>query len=251
MGLASFIAVLCGAARTFGSAVARAFYPPACAGCGGAARDGLCAACLVAVAPPGPRCGRCGAWGYEARAGCRTCCGRDLGVERVVAIGPYEGVLRLIVRRLKYGGRQSAARPLGRLLGEKVAAARIAADLVVPVPLDAGRERERGFNQAELIARDVARRLRIPLAHRALRRVRATRALFGLGARERREALAGAFAARDRAAIAGKRILLVDDVVTTGATVAACAAACRAAGAAAVHAACAARTTWAAGPPLP
>jgi ComF family protein len=162
-------------------------------------------------------------------------------VDRVIAIGPYAGTLRRLVRGLKYGGREALARPIGALLAERVRAARLFVDVVVPVPLDAARERKRGFNQAVLIARELAREAGLPLATGALRRARRTPALFRLAAAERAAAVAGAFAVADRASLAGKRVLLVDDILTTGATISACAEACRGAGATRVFAACAAR----------
>lgn len=162
-------------------------------------------------------------------------------MRRAVSVGAYEGLLRELVRRFKFGRRRALARPLGVLLSERVIEEGLRADLVVPVPLDRARERRRGFNQAELVAAEVARRLGLPLARRALVRVRRTPSLYRLGAAERREALDGAFAAARAGVLAGRRVLLVDDVLTSGATLSACAKALRAAGARAVVAACVAR----------
>jgi ComF family protein len=99
-----------------------------------------------------------------------------------------------------------------------------AADLIVPVPLHADRERERGFNQAVVIARELARLSRLPLdEHSVARRLHTERHRAGMDAKARRESVADAFAVRHRDLIVGKRVLLVDDVFTTGATASACA----------------------------
>ena len=103
-------------------------------------------------------------------------------------------------------------------------------DAVAPIPLHWARHFQRGFNQAELLAGEIARRRSIPVL-RAVRRVRATRTQTGLSNAKRRQNVAGAFRARRRCSVRGLRILLVDDVMTTGATGSACAAALKRAGA--------------------
>lgn len=103
--------------------------------------------------------------------------------------------------------------------------------LLVPVPLHPVRLRSRGFNQALLLARPLGRALGLPVAPRALRRIRRTQAQPGLGAAERRVNLAGAFVVCHPATVSGRHVVLVDDVLTTGATANACAGALRAAGA--------------------
>ena len=98
------------------------------------------------------------------------------------------------------------------------------ADLIVPVPLHADRERERGFNQAGVIARELARLSRLPLdEHSVVRRLHTERHRAGMDAKSRHQSVGDAFAVRHRDLIAGKRVLLVDDVFTTGATASACA----------------------------
>jgi ComF family protein len=137
------------------------------------------------------------------------------------------------ISRLKYGGLTRLARPLGNLLAEyqdpdfKLSEN----DLVIPVPLHTRRLRERGFNQSLLLARQVSRRRSIPLNFTALQRARQTQPQTQLSGPERRKNVRGAFEVRKREAVKGKRILLIDDVFTTGATVQECAYVLREAGA--------------------
>jgi ComF family protein len=125
------------------------------------------------------------------------------------------------IHRFKYGRDVSHARPLADLM---TAVLRNVSgyDAIVPVPLHLARLRWRGFNQAVLLARPIARFWRIPLEALALRRSRPTAPQVGLGEAERRRNIAGAFEIRDSAAIRRRRILLIDDVYTTGATVEEC-----------------------------
>lgn len=133
--------------------------------------------------------------------------------------------MREAVHAFKFGGRRALAAPLGDLLGEirigELPAGGI--DLVVPVPLHARRERERGFNQAALVARRAARAWGVPIATTVLARPIATTSQTELGVLERRQNVRGAFAVRRPEAIQGRRIGLIDDVLTTGATAGECA----------------------------
>ena len=136
----------------------------------------------------------------------------------------YEGPIRRLVHGLKFSDMDFLAPALGRgmarRLGSIIYAQRV--DLVVPVPLHFWRRFQRGYNQAELLARSLGRRAGLPVDTRTLLRRRAGRRQLGLTRRERRRSLAGCFAARPERA-RGRTILLVDDVVTTGATLEACA----------------------------
>jgi len=160
---------------------------------------------------------------------CRLC---RLGLRQfdtVYSFGSYEGTLRELIHLLKYGKVRPLARPLGKLLASALPSD-LVCDAVVPVPLHWRRRLERGFNQSELLAKAVARRYgQRPV--NAVRRRRRTDAQTGLSNAERRTNVAGAFSVVRKDAVAGRRIILVDDVMTTGATAAACAGVLKRAGA--------------------
>jgi len=160
-------------------------------------------------------------------------------VNAVIAPFVYAAPLDHYVRELKYRGARKLGRAFGLLLAARVAPAAREVDAVLPMPLHARRLRERGYNQATEIARAVARLSRLPLLHGA-RRIRASPTQTSLDARERYANCAGAFAVPAR--LTGRRIAIVDDVITTGATVNALAEALLAAGAARVEAWAVART---------
>jgi ComF family protein len=152
----------------------------------------------------------------------------------------YRGPARDLVLALKFGGRLPAAAPLGRMLADAVVAAGIPGDLVVPVPLSRARFRRRGHNQADEIARVVARLAGLERDPRALSRRRDGGPQSGKTRAARAKGPRGAYRA-DGDRVRGRCVLLVDDVVTTGATASACARALRRAGAARVVLAAACR----------
>ena len=217
-------------------------WPPSCIGCGAAVieADRFCAACwqsLPLIAPP-----VCQRYGVPLPF--------DLGpeplsplaisdppvFERARAAFRYDGRARELVHHFKYGDRTELARPMGRLMAEAGKALLADASLIVPVPLHRFRFLGRRFNQAALLAKEIGVLAQKPVGFEVLARVKATRPQVGLTRAERADNLARAFAVRDheRHQIAGRRILLIDDVMTSAATGNACARTLLKAGASAV-----------------
>jgi ComF family protein len=146
------------------------------------------------------------------------------------AAASYEGPLREALHAFKFGRKRALAQPLAALIAAQCGKDVVTdADVLVPVPLSSTRERERGFNQAALLADRLSRVLRLPARARWLVRTRATPPQSDLSAEERRTNVRDAFAAST--AVAGHHVVVVDDVLTTGATAAACAVALKSAGA--------------------
>jgi ComF family protein len=166
------------------------------------------------------------AFPLDANGRCALCRSGLRGFDAAYSFGAYEGVLRELIHLCKYGKIKTLAWPLSGLLAQALPRDETF-DAVAPVPLYWRRRLQRGFNQAELLARGLSRRTGIPVI-RALRRLRPTPAQAGLSNSARRENVSQAFGARG---VQGKRILLIDDVMTTGATAASCAAALKQAGA--------------------
>ncbi len=233
-----------------------ALLPAACLGCaaplGAAARLGLCAACRGRLRRLGSACPLCAApLATTAPVGyvCGRCRARPPAYDRLLALWSYEPPLDAVVRALKFGRLDYLGRHLGLALAEAFGGGSGdiggmgEADVVVPVPLHWRRRLARGYNQAERIARPIALALDRPFAT-ALRRRRATPPQSGLGRPERLRNPRRAFGVRPAtaAALAGRTVLLVDDVATTGATLDAAATALKQAGAAAVVAVVAGRT---------
>jgi ComF family protein len=232
------------------------FFPARCRICNqaldGVSRVPICPRCWdhAAALPENGLCNLCGLPGGPADVvvfQCPGCIEHPPRFALARSFGEYGGALRELVHLLKYDGMIPLAKPLGERLASvtempawREEFARCQA--VVAVPLEPARRRTRGYNQAELLARVVSRRLGLQmLPARAFRRVRATATQAGLTRPQRRENVRGAFAA-EGAFVKDRQILLIDDVMTTGATLDSCAAALRAAGAKRVLALCVART---------
>jgi ComF family protein len=221
--------------------------PAHCAACGRPAppdrRTPVCDPCGVKLAALightfCPRCGRSGPPYLRVEVGCSLCRDEKLPYDAAVRVGPYEEPLRRLILRYKYERRMEVAAVLGRLMAERLTVAPWAdlVDVVVPVPLHWTRLIWRGFNQADLVAREMIASGggHRPISARLLR-VRPTPHQTRLEPAERRKNVRGAFGVRPgKAAIDGQRVLLVDDVMTTGATVGECARTLKDAGAAAV-----------------
>lgn len=222
--------------------IADLLFPWTCLGCERDAREPVCHDCLARVAWTGDAaCIRCGLpFASGPPHPCSRCLERPPRFDRARALVRYvvraegEDPVGRAIRALKYGHRRGVAGFLSRLLVERFPYAPDEHDVVVPVPLDLARLRDRGFNQALLLGRGVARSLGRTVEPRALERIRPTRAQVELDERERRANLRGAVRVRRAEAVDGRRVLLVDDVLTTGATADACADALRRAGAAAI-----------------
>jgi ComF family protein len=217
------------------SRVADLLWPPWCACCGELGEEPFCAACAQTLLPAPLGCPLCGVPADEALLPalrprrCTACRAHAPPYQRARAPYLHGGALADAIHRLKYEGCFELSRPLGVLFA---ACEPPRADVVAPLPLHAGRLRERGYDQAHLLAAAAARRFGLPLAP-LLVRVRPTRPQVGLDRRRRAQNVAGAFRARGRAT--GLRVCLVDDVLTTGATAAEGAAALLGAGAISVE----------------
>ena len=209
------------------------FFPPVCA-IRKALLDGrgknltLCPTCLKAIRPVhSPYCPRCG---LPVPSGdgeghlCGLCLKERWYFEVHRTSGLYEGALKEAIHRFKYGGVFSLVRVFGDLLQPnfQTLSQDYSVDVMVPVPLHIRRLRERGFNQALLLVRELSKRTGIPYKERVLQKIKDTPVQIALKKRERRKNLTGAFQVKDQEAIQGKAVLLVDDVYTTGATVNEC-----------------------------
>ncbi|HET7269832.1 MAG TPA: ComF family protein [Rubrobacter sp.] len=218
--------------ESYVASLADLFYPQRCVGCGRRSSDVLCRTCFDALPLVGhPVCGRCGLPTAFETFVCEQCKNVDFGFESARAPLKYDGVGKEIVHALKYRGYKRVVEKLAApLMLQVLDETRF--DAVVPVPLHRSRLRKRGFNQAELLAHGVAEKINATVSD-TLKVVRSTRDQVELSAAQRRANVAGAYSARK--SICGK-VLLVDDVFTTGATMSACAGTLVRAGANEVHA---------------
>ena len=217
--------------------------PPRCAGCGIIVDDvhSFCPDCWKQVEFLGESgCAVCGLplQATDLRI-CAVCLAKPPRIARTRAAVAYGDVARSLAIRLKYGRKVAIARTMARYMAPLVQPSDGEA-ILMPVPLHRTRLWGRGFNQSALIAREIGRRLKLRSDFVTLRRLRRTPPLKGMSPLQRRKTVAGVFGVRDRRAIEGKTIILVDDVLTTGSTAEACARALKRAGAARVE-----LVTWA------
>lgn len=215
-------------------------FPPRCAGCG---RSGfwLCPACIseIEFIEP-PLCSRCGLPSVEDP--CLSCQIDPLAIEGIRGVGYLRGPLKRAVYQFKYRQKRKLALPLADLMHQYLLENPLPAELIVPVPLHMDRLRERGYNQAALLARELSERSGLPLEEESLVRIRETAPQVALKADERRKNVRGAFRGQGEK-LKDRQVLLIDDVSTTGATLEACAEALREKGARSVWALVLARET--------
>jgi ComF family protein len=199
--------------------------PPRCAGCGIIVGEmhSFCPECWKSVHFLGNSgCSTCGMPLQSTEATtCGVCLARPPRIARTRAAVAYDDVTRSLAIRLKYGRKVAIARTMARYMAPLIERAEDA--ILVPVPLHRSRLWQRGFNQSALVASELSRRLAIGMEPMDLRRTRRTPPLKGMSLLQRRKTVAGAFEVTEKAAFAGKTIILVDDVLTTGSTAEACA----------------------------
>ena len=220
------------ARRIIGTAL-DVLFPPKCVGCGGFGAF-ICERCLETTPrAAGNRCPRC--WAAIQEGWCQDCAGYTPAFTSLRSAFGYGGVARNAVLSLKFEGVSALAPRMASLMADALTDWSPSIDTIVPVPLGWLRSRTRGYNQAELLAGDIARTVDLPFERHALRRVRRTAPQTRQAdAASRRENVRGAFAPGSRPA--SGRVLLIDDVATTGATLDACAQALLEGGATTVYA---------------
>jgi ComF family protein len=211
--------------------------PPRCAGCGTIVAEvhSFCPECWRSIEFLGDSgCSSCGLplQGTE-HSTCALCLARPPRIARTRAAVAYGDLSRGLAIRLKYGRKVAIARTMAHYMAPLIDPPADA--VLVPVPLHRTRLWARGFNQSALVARELSRRLQVGSDPLALRRVRRTPPLKGMSPLQRRKTVAGAFRLGDSSAIAGRTVILIDDVLTTGSTAEACARTLKRGGAARVE----------------
>ncbi len=197
-------------------------FPPHCAVC---ERLGawLCANCIDKIEPiEPPVCQICGLprVGANRAAICSRCQSSPPQIDGLRAYAIHDGLLRKAIHQFKYEDLRALAEPLGRLMADgwkRLAPPGLELDAIVPVPLHRSRQRQRGYNQASLLAEALGTRLQLPVLEGAMVRTRDTAPQVNLGAQERRANVRDAFQCT-RSGLTDRRLLLVDDVYTSGAT---------------------------------
>lgn len=215
------------AGRTFTRGLLHLIYPSTCWVCSqflAEGQAGFCDSCRGALTQePHPTCPRCASSVgpfVDLQGGCTRCRNESFAFDQSLRMGPYEGLLRDVVLRLKHAHGEGLAEMVGKLwvehLGDKLRGFK--ADVIIPMPLHWRKHLGRGYNQSQAMARSLAAGLGIPCKPRWLRRIRYTQPQAHMTAAERRENVRGAFRARTGLSLQGKTVLLVDDVMTTGNT---------------------------------
>jgi ComF family protein len=229
--------------RHLGQGTLALLYPGICAACSASlppGRDRFCSTCRMAltsdVQPTCPHCASTVGAFTQIEDGCLQCRNATFHFEGAIRLGPYEGLLRDLILRIKHEPGELLAELLSDLWAEHAEARlrALGADLVVPVPLHWRRRWTRGYNQSEVLARGLATRLGVPCRPGCLRRARFTPDQTRQTAAARRDNVRGAFQSRPSEHLRQRCVLLVDDVLTTGSTASEAARALHAAGAARV-----------------
>ncbi|MDD5093874.1 MAG: ComF family protein [Dehalococcoidia bacterium] len=207
-------------------------FPPRCIGCG---KEGgfLCAPCseaLPALEPP--FCQRCGVPTSDGKL-CQNCRNWSPAIDGIRSPFLHTGLARQAVHHLKYKNQKVLARPIAGVMAKYLKSNPLPVDVLTAVPTHPKRTRQRGYNQADLIVRELSQTIQLPASQETLARRRNTPSQVSLGAEARRKNVQEAFICKDKS-LSSKRVLLVDDVCTTGATLNACAVALKEAGAASV-----------------
>jgi competence protein ComFC len=213
------------------SLLADVLFPSRCAGCGrpvSARRDFLCAACARELPLLEHACPVCSAPGPGDS--CAVCAGRHWYLDANITVAEYRGVMKNILRELKFGRVRKLHAVLGGFAAGIVASRGVTADMITWVPMNAGKKRDRGFNQSELIARFLSKKAGIP-CRKLLSERRGAGVQRRLGARDRFINILDRYETAPGINIAGRSVLVVDDIFTTGATVNECARQLRNAGA--------------------
>jgi ComF family protein len=228
------VGALKGASRT----VLDFALPARCGGCGTIVDevDSFCIDCWRQIEWLGK--GGCTVCGLPLQSTdaetCAACLAKPPRLARMRSAVAYDDITRAIAIRLKHGRKVALARTMARYMAPLIGEPR-EDSILIPVPLHRGRLWRRGFNQSAIVARELSRRLNVPLSVDALKRVKSTPPLKGLNMLQRRRTVSGAFRANPKAKLHGRLVILVDDVLTTGSTADACARALKRAGAARVE----------------
>jgi len=197
-------------------------FPPQCIGCGSKGSF-LCSSCersLLRLNPP--FCEKCGKPLIRGSL-CPTCFKQPLAaIDGIRSPFLFRDLVREAIHYFKYRNYKVLARPLGQLLADYLASNPLPVDVLVPVPLHPKRLRQRGYNQSSLLAMEIGRILSLPVVKDSLVRAQNTPSQINLRAEERRKNVQGAFKCRDER-LRGRKVILIDDVCTTGATLDACA----------------------------
>jgi len=218
-----------GALKAAGGCLLDFLYPPACIACGCEAGDGselLCGPCTEKIVPLGAdNCPRCGMPPKKETGECTFCAGLESSLKSALSAAWFMGPVPVVVHSFKYQGMQRLALPIARVMAAHPAAAAVVepAEVLVPVPLYPWKKLRRGYNQSEKIAVALARLCGKVLETGALSRIRNTRTQTRLSVDQRKSNVAGAFRVPKPEAVEGRAVCLIDDVLTTGATVGACA----------------------------